>query len=272
MHKGALRQASATGGLVAAAAFALLSVSLALRQALPTARAAVPPNPTTHELPPSAARWAPLTRVLLADDLTAAVNQLRLNPQFDALSPREMRALVDQSCRVPQLLQMDGRDGPDWRRDPYLHRLQQRCAGWAVPSMFVAESGDDVYWEEGASDGPPALLLQRLREARDPAALRRAWWDAYRFDALPQEQIFPDRRRLLPEEARHLIEVVIDWRQCARYAACGPDSLLTLRVCASHGCLGEQDLLGAWNQALSPRDFEAAQAISAWLPRWVVDE
>jgi len=206
--------------------------------------------------------------VLGSEDLAAAMREFRRADSASLISPRDLRMLVDQSCRVPALLRMDGRDQPDWRRDQFRRELEQRCQNWAVPSMFVAPYGADLFINETVMGQSAAEALSELRLAADPDALRRAWWNAYRVDALPQAEIFADQRRLLPAEAQQLIEVVIDWRQCARYRACGPASLLTLRVCAMHGCAGGEDLLAAWHQALSPRDFESVLAISRWLPVW----
>jgi hypothetical protein len=81
--------------------------------------------------------------------------------------------------------------------------------------------------------------------------------------SLPQP--FHDQRRLLPAEAETLIRVVVDWRECARLRACGPDSLFALRVCALNGCAAGSDVQSAWHQALSPRDYESALAIHRWL-------
>ncbi len=272
MHKGALRQSSAPL-LLAAAIVAIVALLLVHRPAVRMeAVQSLRVSETVAPKPISVPSISGVYGVLHAQELRAAVVDYRAQDDEDRrLSRRQLRALIDQSCRVPQLLQMDGRDAPDWRRDRFVDELQRRCSGWAVPSMFVPEYSWDVVLQVPPTALSAEQALAELRAARDPQALRRSWWQAYRLDALPQAQIFADQRRLLPAEAQQLIEVVIDWRQCARFAACGPDSLLTVRVCAMHGCRGDEDLLGAWHAALSPRDFESAQAIADWLPRWVDD-
>lgn len=189
----------------------------------------------------------------------------------DTAPPAEQRRLrieVDAACRTLVLLRLDGRDEADARRDPARRELERRCANLPVPSMYVTVA------ETGLPDDSPVdpemgrAALEALRTATDAESLAAAWMLAYRHDALPQERIFPDHRRLLPSEAESLIRVVLDWRECARLSACGPDSLFALRVCALHGCLPGSDVHAAWHQALAPRDYESALAISAWLQQW----
>lgn len=254
----------------------LLSVVFAVGAGLVSLRMPAPSSAVSSPAKPLStptARAAPtlvsdVAAVLGSEDLAAAMRKFRSSDGASLISPQVLRTLVDQSCRVPALLRMDGRDQPDWRRDQFRRELEQRCQYWAVPSMFVAQYGADFFINETVMEQSAVEALSELRLAADPDALRRAWWNAYRIDALPQTEIFADQRRLLPAEAQQLIEVVIDWRQCARYRSCGPASLLTLRVCAMHGCAGGEDLLAAWHQALSPRDFESALAMSSWLPIW----
>ena len=62
-------------------------------------------------------------------------------------------------------------------------------------------------------------------------------------------------------------EIRIAFSPGSAWSACGTDSLLTLRVCALHGCEPGSDLRDAWHRALAPRDFESALAIYSWLQR-----
>jgi len=204
--------------------------------------------------------------VLHGPDLLSALSQ------FEAqASPRErirIRVEVDAACRVPELLKLDGRSEPDPRRDPALQELLRRCARLPVPSMYVPANETQLPFEQIEDADTRSSALMQLRQAQTSDELAAAWLNAYERGALPQEQIFADGRRLLSEEAQALIYVVIDWRECVRLNACGSDSLITLRVCALHGCTAGSDLRSAWHQALAPRDFDAALAIYDWLLRW----
>lgn len=204
-----------------------------------------------------------LRSALLAEDLQTALQVARL--ELDDAAWRSVRRRVDDACVVPTLLRLDGRREPDPRRDWARDALLERCAGLPAPSLY--RPGLEVRAERADVDPLPgrAEALAQLRAARDGQALVRAWLEAWLVDALPQEQIFSDGRRLLPADAESLIAVVQDWRDCAAVRACGPDSLLTLKVCAQHGCRPGADLLEAWHEALSPRDYSAAQAIHHWL-------
>lgn len=181
---------------------------------------------------------------------------------------RRARVEIDAACRVPVLLRLDGRNEPDPRRDPARHELERRCHDWPVPSMYVPVSETDLPDDAPADPERGRAALDTLRSATLSDRLAEAWLLAYRHDALPQEAIFSDHRRLLPSEAESLFRVVLDWRECARLDACGADGLFALRVCALHGCAPGSDVYAAWHQALAPRDYESAQAIHAWLQRW----
>ena len=265
-----MQRARSSSGVLLLSALVVIAAALVLLRPpdafIPGDRSIAAQGPTDERPKPRPINR--ITAALHAEDLGSVMHQWRAAPSVPGISPGSLRKLADQSCRVPELLRMDGRDQPDWRRDRFRSELEKRCRHRAVPSLFVREHSPDDFFDDTASGLSVTQALIELRRARNAVDLRLAWWSAYRIEALPQAEIFADGRQLLPDEARQLIEVVIDWRQCARYRACGPDSLLTLRVCAMHGCTGDEDLLGAWHQALSPRDFEAALAISRWLPTW----
>jgi hypothetical protein len=196
-------------------------------------------------------------------DLGEALQSLR--GQLPETEWRALRRRVDDACVVPSLLRLEGRREADPRRDWARDALVERCAGLPMPSLY--RPGIDVR-NERTDQWPlpsPDQALARLRQARTSRALADAWIDAYLVDALPQERIFSDGRRLLPADAEAVIAVVQDWRDCARFTACGSGSLLTLKVCAMHGCDAGADLLEAWFEALLPRDFSAARAVHAWL-------
>lgn len=221
---------------------------------------------------PGAARPSPRAAaasafaVLHARDLDVAL--ARYEAQATDADRRRLRVEVDAACRVLVLLRLDGRDEVDPRRDAARGELERRCARLPVPSMYVPVAETDLPDEAPPDPEAGRAALAELRIATSAEALAAAWMLAYRHDALPQEQIFPDRRRLLPAEAEYLIRVVLDWRECARLSACGADSLIALRVCALHGCLPGSDVHAAWHQALAPRDYESARAIHAWLQQW----
>lgn len=183
----------------------------------------------------------------------------------DARLIAPLRAEVDAACRVPVLLTLDGRKRPDPRRDWALTELMRRCAEVPVPSMYVPVEDTRAPLNERQANASDALAA--LRAADSNEALMTAWLDAYASRALPQQEIFPDGRLLLPAEAEALMRAALDWRACERWAACGPDSLITLRVCALHGCEPGSDLRMAYHEALAPRDFEALIAIHRWLGR-----
>lgn len=218
------------------------------------------PRAASEELAPRApsASWALLHNNDLARGIRATTNL-----------PKELahalRNEVDSACRVPVLLRLDGRDDPDPRRDWARQALTQRCAGLPEPSLYVRRSETLVPSSDDDSASDPEKVLSELAAAIDSPALKIAWMQAWRADALPQEQIFSDGRRLLEDEAENLIAAVADWRECARHHACGDSSLITLRVCALHGCEPGSDVWAAYHDALSPRDFEAARAIHGWL-------
>lgn len=203
--------------------------------------------------------------VLHGSDLAAELE--RYDAVATASQRERLHAEVDAACRAPILLTLDGRGDPDPRRDPSRRELERRCADLPVPSMYAPDAETEFHFDDPSDAQSAASALERLRAALDADELAEAWMHAYRVDALPQDQIFADRRRLLPAEAELMIRVVIDWRECARLDACGTDSLLTLRVCALHGCEPGSDLRDAWHRALAPRDFESALAIYSWLQR-----
>lgn len=192
--------------------------------------------------------------------------------RFSELAPaaevRRLRAEVDTACRALVLLELDGRREADPRRADAQAELRARCAELPVPSMYVPMAATRMPTEEDADPAAAVAALAELRRARHREHLAAAWLDAYAQDALPQDRIFPDRRRLLPAEAESLIHVVIDWRECARVNACDADSLFALRICALQGCTPGSDVQSAWHQALSPRDYESARAIHEWLSHW----
>jgi hypothetical protein len=221
------------------------------------------PNPppvfvSTEPAPiPSAPTPLPDAAPLFAADPAQALASLPTNSQD------RLRAEVDSACRVPVLLALDGRERPDPRRDPALAELKRRCAALPVPSMYVPMEDTRAPLNERSAD--PLAALAALRDARTPDALLSAWLDAYASRVLPQAEIFADGRRLLPAEAEYLMRAVNDVRECERLNACGPHSLITLRVCALNGCEPGSDLRMAYHEALSPRDFEALLAIHRWL-------
>lgn len=199
-------------------------------------------------------------RVLLASAPLAALASID-DPRLIAA----LRTEVDAACRAPVLLILDGRKRPDPRRDWALSELKRRCAEVPVPSMYVPVEDTRAPLNERQADASDALAA--LRAADSNEALMTAWLDAYASRALPQQEIFPDGRLLLPAEAEALMRAALDWRACEHWAACGPDSLITLRVCALHGCEPGSDLRMAYHEALAPRDFEALMAILRWLER-----
>lgn len=200
------------------------------------------------------------SRVLLGGDLADAEHQLS---DLDAPLARELRREIQLACRVPVLLRLDGREEHDPRRGEALAVLRRRCRALPEPSLYDPGASLVAIEEEPPLDAGEALAA--LMAAGDEESLRSAWLLAFHSAALPLQQILADGRLLLPLEAEQLIDVVIDWRRCARHHACGGDSLITLRVCALHGCRPGSDLWAAWHDALSPRDFEAARSIHAWL-------
>lgn len=225
-----------------------------------SSRTVATPEPRQHGADPAAI-------LLRAADLQTALTSARMSLSGDAW--RVLRRRVDDACVVPSLLRLEGRREVDPRRDWARSALETRCAGLPMPSLY--RPGLDVRSERSDDQPLPsaATALTNLRLARSGPALVQAWIEAYLVDALPQEQIFADGRRLLPADAEMVISVVQDWRDCARHRACGSDSLLTLKVCAMHGCSPGADLLEAWHEALSPRDFSAALAVHQWLLREV---
>jgi hypothetical protein len=222
------------------------------------------PNPTVA--PQSTGRGlarVSASTVLHARELSTILS--RYAEVASAANLRRLRSEVDAACRVLTLLELDGRREMDHRREQARGELALRCAELPVPSMYVPVAETRLVTEDPTGPVAAASVLANLRSARYPDDLIDAWLEAYRQDALPQDQIFPDRRRLLPAEAEILIKVVIDWRECERMDACGADSLLALRVCALHGCAPGSDVQAAWHQALAPRDYESVQAIHQWL-------
>ena len=231
-----------------------------------------PPTPSVGRPAQSAATAtrvrsarAPITAttVLHSPDLAATLAQFSAHATVEDV--QRLRAEVDAACRVLVLLQLDGRVDADVRRDQSRHELTRRCGELPVPSMYVPIADTRLPLDDASNADAAASALANLYQARSPERLVDAWLEAFRVDALPQQKIFPDQRRLLPAEAEALIQVVVDWRECTRLNACGADSLITLKVCALHGCEPGNDLRAAWHQALSPRDFEAAVAIHEWL-------
>lgn len=222
--------------------------------------------PSAPAAPDRRSRHVSVHAVLHARDLAGAMSAYAAVASESDL--RRLRSEVDAACRVLILLELDGRSEPDVRREQARGELARRCAGLPVPSMFVPVADTRLPFDDEPQPGAGAAALADLRRAIHPDQLIQAWLEAYRQDSLPQDQIFPDRRRLLPAEAESLIRVVADWRECERLNACAADGLFALRVCALHGCMPGSDLRSAWHQALSPRDFESVQAIHAWLQRW----
>lgn len=208
----------------------------------------------------------PLFQVLHARRLALALSRLAVIAPADEL--RRLRVEVDAACRALVLLELDGRNDADSRRAPAQQELRSRCADLPVPSMYVPMAATRMPSEERPDSAAADAALADLRRARHRESLAAAWLAAYAQDGLPQDQIFPDRRRLLPAEAEALIHVVIDWRECARANACDAESLYALRICALHGCTPGSDVQSAWHQALSPRDYESALAIHQWLSSW----
>lgn len=230
-------------------------------------RAVTPVQPSAASR--DSARSKPPTtafKVLHARHLAVELSDFTASAPADEL--RRLRAEVDAACRALVLLQLDGRSEADSRRAPAQQELRSRCADLPVPSMYVPVAATGMPSEEQSDPESAAVALADLRMARHREQLTVAWLHAYAQDVLPQDLIFPDRRRLLPAEAESLIHVVIDWRECARVNACGADSLFALRICAMHGCAPGSDVQSAWHQALSPRDYESALAIHLWLRNW----
>lgn len=222
------------------------------------------PLPTLSPAPAAIAEIAPAppagAQVLLAAEPLDALQALIESPQAQPL-----RAEIDSACRVPVLLVLDGRRRPDPRRDPALAELKRRCALVPVPSMYVPM--EEMRAPLNERNASPIDALAAIRSAQTAEELLSAWLDAYASRALPQHEIFPDGRRLLPSEAEMLMRAALDVRECERLAACGPGSLITLRVCALHGCTPGSDLRMAYHEALAPRDFEALIEIHRWLKR-----
>lgn len=245
--------------LVAALAWALRDTPRVPRAPAPAAWVASPSKP----MPAFAVS---LHALLHASDYAAALDSYALTATL--AQRRRARAEIDAACRVPVLLRLDGRDEPDPRRDPARRELERRCHDWPVPSMYVPVSETDLPDDAPADAERGRRALDTLRTATRSEQLAQAWLLAYRHDALPQDAIFSDHRRLLPSEAENLFRVVLDWRECVRLDACGADGLFALRVCALHGCTPGSDVYAAWHQALAPRDYESVQAIHAWLRRW----
>ncbi len=234
-------------------AVASLALVLMLRPIAPPSIAALRSEPAAVAVP----ALPPGATVLLAPDPGSALSLL------DAAVQAPLRAEIDSACRVPVLLALDGRRRSDPRRDPALAELKRRCAKLPVPSLHVPMEETRAPIHER---NPSAIdALAALRAAQSSDELMSAWLDAYVSRALPQHQIFPDGRRLLPGEAEWLMRAALDVRECERARACGADSLITLRVCALHGCEPGSDLRMAYHEALAPRDFEALLAILRWL-------
>lgn len=205
-------------------------------------------------------------RVLHGAEPATALRAVEYRLGRDHPEVESVRALIDQACAAPTMLRLEGRRAADARRDPARIELERRCAGMPQPSLFVPTADtDSPLRQEESAQVEAVRALAALRAAATRRELVDAWMRAYHSGALPQELIFADRRRLLPGEAEAVILVVAQWRECARLDACGPDSLLTLEVCALHGCPPGSDLRQAWHEALSPRDYEAAEAVHAWL-------
>lgn len=245
---------------------AVLAVMIGVYPSAPEPVSGSVAGATAPVLPAATRQPTSAHAVLHARDLGAALADYALAVPAPEL--RRLRAEVDAACRVLVLLELDGRGEPDVRRRQARSELAQRCAGLPVPSMYVPAVDTRLPADDELEQAAGVAALADLRQARTGEALADAWLEAYRHDALPQDAIFPDRRRLLPAEAEALIKVVVDWRECERLQACGPDSLFALRVCALHGCMPGSDVRSAWHQALSPRDFESVQAIHAWLHHW----
>jgi hypothetical protein len=239
-------------------------VWLLMRPPIELARVDPPTAPVATAVGSAAASRRPdAGSVYTTADLGAALRALR--GQLPEAEWRALRRRVDDACVVLTLLRLEGRREPDPRRDWARDALLERCAGVPTPSLY--RPGIDVRAERADQWPLPGAgqAIAQLRQARTSEALVDAWIEAYLVDALPQERIFSDGRRLLPADAEAVIAVVQDWRDCARHRACGSNSLLTLKVCAMHGCEAGADLLEAWFEALSPRDFSAARAVHAWL-------
>ncbi len=222
--------------------------------------------PTTTHPVATANPTASSFEVFHSEDLAGAF--ARFSQQAPAREVRRLRAEVDASCRSLALLEQDRRNEVDARREPAQRELRRRCAALPVPSMYVPVADTRLPSDDSPDPVAAARALDDLRSAAEPDLLIDAWMEAYRHDALPQHRIFHDQRRLLPAEAETLIRVVVDWRECARLRACGPDSLFALRVCALNGCAAGSDVQSAWHQALSPRDYESVLAIHRWLAQW----
>jgi hypothetical protein len=236
---------------------------LGMRPVGPQSTATVASMPTTTHPVAAAKPMASPFDVFHSQDLASAL--ARFSAQAPAREVRRLRAEVDTSCRSLALLENDRRSEVDARREPALRELRRRCATLPVPSMYVPVADTRLPSDDTPDPVAASRALADLHRATGPDLLIDAWMEAYRHDALPQQDIFHDQRRMLPAEAETLIRVVVDWRECARLRACGPDSLFALRVCALNGCAAGSDVQSAWHQALSPRDYESALAIHRWL-------
>ncbi len=253
-----------SAGLLSALAWLTVSAP----RMVPSPTAPLPPRSATVPPSPTDPATRTLGRVLHGADTGMALRAAERSLGRDHPEIERVRTLIDQACAVPTTLRLDGRRAPDARRDPARVALEQRCAGMPQPSLFVPTADtDSPLRQEESAHVDAGLAMDALRTADTRRSLVEAWLRAYRSGALPQEQIFPDQRRLLPGEAEAVILVVAHWHECARLDACGPESLLTLEVCALHGCPPGSDLRQAWHEALSPRDFEAVEAVHAWLRR-----
>src|SRR5690349_17448595 len=128
--------------LLALAILLAATVTLVLRPRAP-AGAGVAALPS-HDVPrearaPTQSRFA--TNALRGPDPALALRTLA--EAGDRSELERQRALVDQACRAPMMLRLEGRIEADPRRDTAVRELTLRCAWLPQPSLYVPTADTD---------------------------------------------------------------------------------------------------------------------------------
>lgn len=237
-------------------------------QAIAAAGPVTSPRPSAPVEAPDPFRQS-LRAVLIGAEPAREV--LAAEAMWGETDPRTLRLRdrLDEACRAVVLLRLDGSTAGDPYRDWARRELEARCRDWPEPSLYAPTEDTRSPVLDAAPDAAAvAQALALLRHSQDEGELLKAWLLAMRPGAIAQEELFVDGRRLLPTESEELAGHALVWLQCQRQGACGPDSLYVLRLCALGGCRPGSHLLEAYEQALSPREFQAVRAIHDWLLRW----
>lgn len=163
----------------------------------------------------------------------------------------------------------------DPNRAPWLGELMRRCSGLRDADLAPPEPGPVatelrnlqlplVLAGRGEPEAALALAREHARGSVDSVLLVESL--RYLLDAqvLPVDTIFAG----VPVPPRTDIDNALipaaDWIACARSAACGPDGVWTLYLCAQFGCPPGTDLPRALYRTLPPQQFEIAQRIVRW--------